>query len=72
VVQYTRSERPPSDSEFDIVVEAQSDGYEPGVVDAYADAGLTWWIEKLGWFRGPIEFTRKRIEQGPPRPRADL
>jgi hypothetical protein len=34
---------------------------------AYARAGLTWWIEALGWFRGPLEVARERIRRGPPR-----
>jgi len=71
VVEYTRSQRDPSDGGFDVVLEAQSDGPDLGLVRAYADAGLTWWVEKLGWFRGPIELTRRRIEQGPPRGRTD-
>jgi alkanesulfonate monooxygenase SsuD/methylene tetrahydromethanopterin reductase-like flavin-dependent oxidoreductase (luciferase family) len=66
VVNYTRSQRDPSGARFDVVLEAQSDGPNPGLVAEYFQAGLTWWIEKLGWFRGPIEFTRQRIEQGPP------
>ena len=66
VVEYTRSQRGPLDHGFDVVLEAQSDGHDPGLVSDYTDAGLTWWIEKLGWFRGPIDFTRQRIDQGPP------
>ena len=46
--------------------EGQSDGDDPELVGAYEDVGLTWWIEKLGWFRGPVDFARRRIEQGPP------
>jgi alkanesulfonate monooxygenase SsuD/methylene tetrahydromethanopterin reductase-like flavin-dependent oxidoreductase (luciferase family) len=65
VVEYARSQRDPADGGFDVVLEAQSDGPDPGLVGEYADVGLTWWIEKLGWFRGPIDFTRQRIDQGP-------
>jgi hypothetical protein len=36
------------------------------LVAAYEEVGLTWWVEKLGWFRGSVDFTRRRIEQGPP------
>jgi alkanesulfonate monooxygenase SsuD/methylene tetrahydromethanopterin reductase-like flavin-dependent oxidoreductase (luciferase family) len=64
-VQYTLSERE-SDGAFDVVLEAQSEGPDAELVASYADAGLTWWIEKLGWFRGPLECTRQRIERGPP------
>ena len=33
----------------------------------YERAGLTWWIEALGWFRGPLEAMRERVRRGPPR-----
>ncbi len=68
VVDYTRSHRDQKDLPFDVVVEAQSDGPDPDVVAEYSDVGLTWWIEKLGWFRGPLDYTRQRIERGPPVP----
>ena len=48
---------------FDVAVEAQSEGRDPELVSSYAEAGLTWWIEKLGWFRGPVDTVRQRIEQ---------
>jgi hypothetical protein len=51
---------------FDIVVEGQSAGQDHELVAAYQEVGLTWWIEKLGWFRGSLDFARGRIEQGPP------
>lgn len=43
-----------------------------GVVDAYRQAGVTWWIEKIlperwgSWNDWPLEAMRARIEQGPP------
>jgi len=66
VVEYTQSQRGNEVTAFDVVVEGQSTGQDPELVGAYQEVGLTWWIEKLGWFRGPVEFTRARIEQGPP------
>jgi hypothetical protein len=33
----------------------------------YEDVGLTWWVEKLGWFRGSVDDMRRRIGAGPPR-----
>ncbi len=65
-VAYTQSRRDRQQAVFDVVLEGQSDGHDDELVDAYQEVGLTWWIEKLGWFRGPLDFTRKRIEQGPP------
>ena len=37
------------------------------LAELLADAGLTWWVEALGWFRGPLEAVRERIRRGPPR-----
>jgi alkanesulfonate monooxygenase SsuD/methylene tetrahydromethanopterin reductase-like flavin-dependent oxidoreductase (luciferase family) len=65
VVEYTLSHRDVEDR-FDVVLEAQSEDRDPELVAAYVDAGLTWWVEKLGWLRGPISYTTRRIEQGPP------
>lgn len=50
----------------DLVAEGLSDGPDAARLAAYRDAGLTWWIEKLGWFRGPLDLMRKRIALGPP------
>ncbi len=65
-VEYTLSHRTGPATPFDVVVEGQSAGQDHELIGAYQETGLTWWIEKLGWFRGPVDFTRKRIEQGPP------
>lgn len=51
---------------FDLVVEGLSDGPDAARLATYAGAGLTWWIEKLGWFRGPLDQMRERIAAGPP------
>ena len=68
IAAYTLTRRQ-DDGPFDVVVE----GVTPGdlsaaarVVAPYAGAGLTWWVEKLGWFRGPLGEMRARIRQGPP------
>ena len=34
----------------------------------YAAAGLTWWVEALGWWRGDRASAGLRIVQGPPAP----
>jgi alkanesulfonate monooxygenase SsuD/methylene tetrahydromethanopterin reductase-like flavin-dependent oxidoreductase (luciferase family) len=64
-VRYTLEHRR-DDAPFDVALEAQSDGPEPERLAPYEAAGLTWWIEKLGWFRGPLDAMRERIERGPP------
>lgn len=70
VVAFTRAERAAAGIDaaapFDVVVEGVSAGPAPALVAPYADAGLTWWIEKLGWFRGPLDEMRARIAGGPP------
>ncbi len=66
VVEYTQSHRVDPATAFDVVIEGQSGGQDHELVSAYQELGVTWWVEKLGWFRGPVEFTRRRIEQGPP------
>ncbi|WP_433220469.1 LLM class flavin-dependent oxidoreductase [Dactylosporangium sp. CS-047395] len=48
------------------------EGFTTGPADAprvtpYADAGATWWIEALGWWRGDLDAARTRVEAGPPR-----
>ena len=65
-VEYTQSHRIGQATAFDVVIEGQSGGQDHQLVSAYQEVGVTWWIEKLGWFRGPVDFTRSRIEQGPP------
>ncbi len=66
VVEYTQSHRIHQATAFDVVLEGQSAGQDHELIGAYDEVGLTWWIEKLGWFRGPLDHTRSRIERGPP------
>jgi alkanesulfonate monooxygenase SsuD/methylene tetrahydromethanopterin reductase-like flavin-dependent oxidoreductase (luciferase family) len=35
-------------------------------ITGYAVAGMTWWIEALGWWRGDLVTARERIAAGPP------
>jgi len=68
VVSYTRAHRADDAAAFDVALECISTGEEDAALAArYADAGLTWWVEALGWFRGPLEAVRERIRRGPPR-----
>ena len=68
VVSYTRSQRSDDGAAFDVALECVSAGEEDAALAAtYADAGLTWWVEALGWFRGPLEAMRERVRRGPPR-----
>ncbi|HWM99391.1 MAG TPA: LLM class flavin-dependent oxidoreductase, partial [Streptosporangiaceae bacterium] len=69
VVQYTRQHRT-GDGPFDVILEGRTDGAAPGrgagQVAPYLEAGLTWWIEALGWWRGNPQDAMNRVRQGPP------
>jgi Luciferase-like monooxygenase len=52
---------------FDIGVEGwTSPDNAKEMIAPYVDAGLTWWIEAMGWWRGGVEAARERILAGPP------
>ena len=69
VIQYTLEHRS-TGGPFDVALEGRTDGTTPDRgrrhVIPYAEAGLTWWIEALGWWRGTPEDALARITQGPP------
>ena len=56
---------------FDVALESSSAGADRTAEAAraadYERAGLTWWVEALGWFRGPLDAMRDRVRRGPPR-----
>jgi len=72
IVRYTRSRRPAGLVPLDVVVEGHSGGRDQAAdsarVAALEAVGLTWWVEKLGWFHGPVATARQRVQAGPPRP----
>lgn len=63
-VAFVRRHRAPDAGPLDVVLEGVTPGAPP--LDEYAEAGLTWWVEKLGWWRGDLDHTRRRIKDGPP------
>lgn len=69
VIRYTREHRT-EDGPFDVALEGRTDGSAADrggqLVASYARAGLTWWIEALGWWRGTPADALTRIRQGPP------
>lgn len=69
IVRYVAEHRT-TDAPFDVIYEGQTLLGDPAAdrekVAAYRAAGLTWWVEKLGWFRGGIDDIRARIAHGPP------
>jgi hypothetical protein len=54
---------------FDVALEGATaaGADETGRIGAYAEAGLTWWVEALGWWRGDVPGARARIDAGPTR-----
>jgi alkanesulfonate monooxygenase SsuD/methylene tetrahydromethanopterin reductase-like flavin-dependent oxidoreductase (luciferase family) len=52
--------------EFDFVLEGATEAAAAADQTApYSAAGLTWWIEALGYWRGGVAFAGKRISHGP-------
>jgi alkanesulfonate monooxygenase SsuD/methylene tetrahydromethanopterin reductase-like flavin-dependent oxidoreductase (luciferase family) len=70
VVRYTLEHRPPGLGPFEVVVEGHSGGRDRAAdadrVSALQAAGMTWWVEKLGWFHGPPSEAMARVRAGPP------
>jgi alkanesulfonate monooxygenase SsuD/methylene tetrahydromethanopterin reductase-like flavin-dependent oxidoreductase (luciferase family) len=68
-VQYTLEHRT-SAGPLDVALEGRTDGAAPDRgarhVAPYLEAGLTWWIEALGWWRGSPLDAMTRVRQGPP------
>jgi hypothetical protein len=56
---------------FDVVVSGETESAEAvrsaDTVGAYADAGATWWSERITPWRGSLDQMRARIAAGPPR-----
>jgi alkanesulfonate monooxygenase SsuD/methylene tetrahydromethanopterin reductase-like flavin-dependent oxidoreductase (luciferase family) len=69
VVGYTREHRTEA-GPFDVALEGRTDGSAADrggqLVASYVRAGMTWWIEALGWWRGTPAEAMSRIRQGPP------
>jgi hypothetical protein len=52
---------------FDVGLEGWTEpATAAGTIAPYADAGMTWWIEAMGWWRGGVDEARKRIDAGSP------
>lgn len=75
-VQFANSYREPTTTPLDVAVEGASPtdaALAWNRVVPYRQAGVTWWVEALGWWRGNVDEARRRVAAGPPRPasRAD-
>ena len=55
---------------FDVALEGRLVGSAADrgghLVTSYVRAGLTWWVEALGWWRGTPAEAMTRVRQGPP------
>jgi alkanesulfonate monooxygenase SsuD/methylene tetrahydromethanopterin reductase-like flavin-dependent oxidoreductase (luciferase family) len=63
-----------ADTPFEVVLEGETPADDLGraqaITAAYADVGVTWWLENVWdtpWKKGGVEGMRQRIQQGPPR-----
>lgn len=63
IVAYTRERR--GGRPLDVIIEGNSDG-DRAPLRAYEQAGLTWYVEKLGWWRGTPAAVEAAIRRGPP------
>jgi hypothetical protein len=63
-VDYARAHRDPALPRLDVAIEGSTPAYAP--LREYSDAGLTWWVETIGWFRGTPEEMRRVVAAGPP------
>ncbi len=71
IISYIKSQRPADDAPFDVLHAGLTPGHYPPedaeIVVPYAQAGVTWWVERLNPVRGSLAQMRQRIEQGPPK-----
>lgn len=68
IVGYVRSQRERTDP-YEIVAEGETPPNPAAAAERirpYGQAGITWWIEKLGWWRGDLDTALQRIDAGPP------
>ncbi len=65
-----RPDRTGTSHRFDVALEGATAHTAPrrgaDTVAPYLPAGLTWWVEALGWWRGDIDAARRRVSAGPP------
>ncbi len=65
IVAYTLSHRPSHLGALDVVMEGNTEG-DRAALREYKAAGLSWYVEKLGWWRGDLGHVREQIHRGPP------
>ena len=68
IIDYVLAHRD-GDGPFDIVTEGETPAHPAAAgeaVEPYRALGITWWVEKLGWWRGDVDAAFQRIDAGPP------
>ena len=69
VLRYIREHREDGARPLAVALEGRTDGAAADRggrhVGAYREAGLTWWVEALGWWRCDPAGAMARIRQGP-------
>ena len=50
------------------LLEGKDNEADAALVETYAEAGVTWWVENICWERGSLQQQREYIRKGPPRP----
>jgi hypothetical protein len=68
IVDYTRSHRD-GEGHYDVVVEGETPPNPAAAAERlrpYRAVGITWWVEKLGWWRGDLDAAVQRVDAGPP------
>jgi alkanesulfonate monooxygenase SsuD/methylene tetrahydromethanopterin reductase-like flavin-dependent oxidoreductase (luciferase family) len=63
-VAYAQAHRDPGLPRLEVAVEGCTPS--PAPLAAYAEAGLTWWVESLGGFRGSPSEVERLVAAGPP------
>jgi alkanesulfonate monooxygenase SsuD/methylene tetrahydromethanopterin reductase-like flavin-dependent oxidoreductase (luciferase family) len=70
ILEYTLTHRPEGSGPFDVIIEGltpENRKEAAEFVSPYGEVGLTWWIEKIGWFRGSVAEMMRKVKAGPPR-----
>ncbi len=68
IVEYVQAHRRVAQP-MEVVMEGESTDAEHlgELCGSYAEVGLTWWVEKLGWWRGDFDAAFRRVVAGRPK-----
>jgi alkanesulfonate monooxygenase SsuD/methylene tetrahydromethanopterin reductase-like flavin-dependent oxidoreductase (luciferase family) len=70
IIRFTQDARGDRPGAFDVVMEGTTPpdpAQGASIAEPYAQVGLTWWVERIGWWRGSVDEMRVRVAAGPPR-----